>query len=264
MKHLKIFCFSPCGKTAVVADTVAKRVAARMGLDVTWADYTTPVKRSQIAAIQPDDIVLWATPVYAGKTPNVMLPFVREYMRGNGNPVIMLATFGNRSFDNALAEMASVVRAGGMKPVAAAAVVAEHAFAPDLGSGRPSADDKREMEMFADAIELSEEVRFVPGLADAPYYQPLKEDGAPARFLKALPQVNAEVCTHCGKCVKLCPVGSIRIDKMPSFSSPCIKCMACVKCCPVAAISIPDDDFQGHIRMLVGNMRSPKENLFIV
>lgn len=264
MKKIKVFCFSPCGKTAVAADTIALRLSSRLGMDVVWSDYTTPSLRSQIVGIEKDDIVIWASPVYAGKTPNVMLPFVKEHLRGKGNPVVLLATFGNRSFDNALAEMSSLVRNGGMNPVAAAAVVAEHAFVPELGFCRPSADDKRELEMFADAIDFGSGINIVPGVADAPYYQPLKEDGTPAKFLKALPVVDDSKCTACGKCVTVCPVGSVSLENVAVFSSPCIKCMACVKNCPEAAISINDADFKSHRRMLLSSMSDAKENVFIV
>lgn len=264
MRKIKLFCFSPCGKTAIVAETVANRMALRLGLEVVRAYYTTPVQRANIVGIEPDDVIIWATPVYAGKTPNVMLKFVKNYLQGKNNPVILIATFGNRSFDNAIAEMVSVVRDGGMRSVAAAAVVAEHAFASELGFGRPSPADFHEIELFADAINPDEEITDVPGYPDANYYQPLREDGTPANFLKALPMVDQSKCTACALCVSVCPVGSITVNEIACFHSPCIKCMACIKECPNGALTIDHPDFISHRNMLLSNMSSPKKNTFWV
>ena len=52
-------------------------------------------------------------PTYAGKLPNKMLPFVQEEILGNGALAVGLVTFGNRSFDNSLAELCACLEAGG-------------------------------------------------------------------------------------------------------------------------------------------------------
>ena len=263
-RQIHTFLFSPTGRTVRAARALVDRLGSRLGLPVVISDYTLPANRECIKPIEQDELVVWASPVYAGRTPNLLLSFVREVMRGDGNPVVLLATFGNRSFDNALAEMAAVVRAGGMRPVAAAAVVAQHAFAPDLGLGRPNTQDLDELRLFADNVEFSDEIRFLPGNADAPYYQPMRQDMTPARFLKALPEWNANACILCRKCASLCPAGAISISDAVHFSSPCIKCMACVNGCPTEAISIKDADFLSHRAMLTEHYQTPAENVFIV
>lgn len=47
-------------------------------------------------------------------------------------------------------------------------------------------------------------------------------------------------CVKCGKCVKLCPVGNIHINKKGKvkFGGKCIMCMRCVQSCPKAAINM--------------------------
>lgn len=60
--------------------------------------------------------------------------------------------FGNRSYDNSLAELCAVLEADGFHTVAAGAFVGRHAFTDALGEGRPDWDDRREMTAFAKAV----------------------------------------------------------------------------------------------------------------
>ncbi|MEI3362632.1 MAG: hypothetical protein V8R75_08680 [Oscillospiraceae bacterium] len=88
-----------------------------------------------------------------------------------------MVLFGNRSYDNALAELWSVLMNNGFHPVAAGAFVGRHAFTDKLGEGRPDWDDKRQMRQFAAQIagKLRSgrgETVAVPGVPDAPYYIP--------------------------------------------------------------------------------------------
>lgn len=44
-------------------------------------------------------------------------------------------------------------------------------------------------------------------------------------------------CTHCGLCVKLCPVNNIILsDGVPKWTDKCVQCLACINRCPVRAI----------------------------
>ena len=51
--------------------------------------------------------------------------------------------------------------------------------------------------------------------------------------------VDANVCTHCGLCAKVCPVGDIEFTDVPAWKndSSCTCCLSCYHHCPVHAIN---------------------------
>ena len=51
--------------------------------------------------------------------------------------------------------------------------------------------------------------------------------------------VDADVCRHCGRCAKECPVGNIEFDGLPTWKhdSSCTCCLSCYHHCPVHAIN---------------------------
>jgi len=51
--------------------------------------------------------------------------------------------------------------------------------------------------------------------------------------------VRKSRCTKCGKCVDICPTGSIRMEEYPVFADTCMGCFACVNMCPESAITCP-------------------------
>ena len=96
-----------------------------------------------------------------------------------------------------------------------------------------------------------------------PYYTPLKEDGTPAKFLKAKPLTRWEKCNRCGACARACPLGSIDKETMEAVGL-CIKCQACVRRCTVHAKYFEDRDFLSHVAMLEQNYTQRAENLVLV
>ena len=51
--------------------------------------------------------------------------------------------------------------------------------------------------------------------------------------------VDADVCIHCGKCAKVCPVSDIEFSETPKWKndSSCTCCLSCYHHCPVHAIN---------------------------
>lgn len=263
---IRVIYYSATGNTLQQLQQLVGMMQERWPQPATWHSYTTPADRQQWHTVEKGDVVVWGSPVYAGKLPNKLLHFVKEHLQGHGNPTILLTTFGNRSFDHALAEMVGIATANGLRPVAAVAMVAPHAFSHKIGKGRPSEADNEELRKFVNEIDLERTQPLpVTGEASAPYYQPLGEEMTPAQFLRAMPTIDHSRCNGCGKCASLCTMGSIQHngDSM-TVDGICTKCMACVKGCPQQAIAIYHPDFSSHIRMLEQHCRQPQPNSFFV
>ncbi len=52
-------------------------------------------------------------------------------------------------------------------------------------------------------------------------------------------KIDEKLCTGCGACVQICPVGAIEMNNGTAVvSDDCIDCGACLSACPVDAIEI--------------------------
>ncbi|MDO5016363.1 MAG: 4Fe-4S binding protein [Eubacteriales bacterium] len=271
--------YSPCGHTKRITINLAQQLVKGLELTLKEIDFTLPAARVQNYSFARNELLVIGFPTYAGKLPNKILPDIKARLKGNDTPVIPLVTFGNRNFDNSLAELCAVMEEAGFKPIAAAAMVSEHVFSEKLASGRPSQLDLEELADFGhkvltlikrgsseQALEIitddNPDHLLVPGEAKAPYYQPCGIDDKPVNFLKAKPKTHSDLCTHCGICAQVCPMGSIDPTDTNSVPGICIKCQACVKHCPTGAEYFDDEAFLSHVRMLEENFVEPKNNSF--
>lgn len=218
------------------------------------------------------DLVIWGTPVYAGRIPNRLLSYVQNHFVGNDALAVPVAVFGNRSFDDALIELRNILEANGFHTIAGAGLVAQHAFSRVLAIGRPDQTDREKIEEFATKIvEKTGMLKTLPQPIEVKgtnppevYYTPKGLDGKPTVFLKAKPKTNMEKCTHCGVCISRCPMGSINPNDPSDIIGICIKCHACVKRCPQNAKYFDDEQFISHKSMLERDFNRRAEPSFFI
>ena len=237
--------FSATGTTKKVVTTLAKKAAKELGAEYKEFAFDAPATRKAEKAFTADDLVVMGVPVYAGRVPNLIMPYIRDLVKGNGALAVPVVLYGNRNFDDGLMELRNLMRDNGFHPIGAAAIVGEHSFSKILGAGRPDADDMALVDQLANGViekvktmtEAPVEAVAVEGCDPIrPYYTPRDRHGEPIKdFLKAKPVTDPDKCVHCGLCARICPMGSINPENVSEVLGKCIKCCACVKRCPTGA-----------------------------
>ncbi len=257
MKLKKVWAvyFSGTGTTKKTVRRIAEAAAQALAVPCEAVSFTLPHQREERLRFGAEDLVIFGTPVYAGRVPNVLLPFLTEKVAGNGALAVPVVLYGNRNYDDALIELRDILRGDGFVPVAAAAFVGEHSFSRVLAAGRPDGEDELLMEGFAEAVArkvrrldaVPEEVLAVGGESPVrPYYKPRDREGNFINILKVKPKTDLTKCSECGLCAKLCPMGSINAANLAVVDGICIKCCACVKGCPEGAKYYDDAGYLYH------------------
>lgn len=267
IKRVCALYFSPTGNTERVVVALADTLAEQWGVPWVRMPFTSKVEREKELSFTDTDFAVIGFPTYAGKLPNKLLPELKARLRGTHTPAAAIVTFGNRSYDNALAELCAVLKGNGLYAVAGGAFVGCHAFSGALAGSRPNQKDIQDVKKLAAAIydkvkrmtELSTPVT-VPGEADAPYYVPKGTDGQPVKFLAAKPKTDSDRCVHCGVCAGLCPMGAIDLEDVFRVPGTCIKCHACVRNCTQHAKYFDDPAFLSHVAMLEQTFQLPRQN----
>lgn len=218
--------FSPTGGTARAAALLAEGI----GETASALDLCDPAFAPM--AFQKEDVCLVAMPVYGGRVPDLA---ARRFggCRGNGARAVVMAVYGNREFEDALAELQDLAEAAGFTVIAGVAAVAEHSIVREFGRGRPDQADAAVLRDMGRRLRerLAQQDSGAPALpGDRPYQ---------ACHLMPIGIRVSEACTGCGLCARKCPVGAIdpAAPSLPAKES-CISCMRCVAVCPSGARSV--------------------------
>lgn len=261
--------WSATGTTEKIVTAIAREIAGSV-TGFTSYDFTLPAARQSCPDFGPDDLVVFGTPVYAGRVPNVLLKYLAT-VQGNGALAVPVVLYGNRNFDDGLIELRDILEANGFHTIAGAAFVGEHAFSRTLAAGRPDAQDMETARGFAGKIlsMLSSGSWRTPVPVEGctplrPYYTPRDRKGNPVNILKVKPKTDMEKCDGCGICADVCPMGSIEHAQTEVVSGICIKCCACEKKCPKGAKYFDDPGYLYHKEELeLGYARRAEPALFL-
>lgn len=214
--------FSPSGGTKRACELVGGLFDAKEYVDLGGRE------RAQ-RHFSKDELLVLALPVYAGQMPAV--PGLLDGLKGENTPCVILATYGNRHYDDTLAQVKRILGEQGFRCAGAATVITPHIFAPSLGMGRPDGEDETVLARFAQAVKdkLAQE-----GWTEAAV--PGNPSPAAKKAVPVPKDRDWDTCLGCAICAKACPTGAMDLKTLLWADDKCISCMACVSACPTGAL----------------------------
>lgn len=225
--------FSPTRTTKRVLDLLGKE----FDVQIKEYDLTDFQKHNMELSFSNNDFVIFGFPVYSGRVPETYVARL-EKIKGNNTAGVIIGTYGNREYDDALLEMKNIASQSGFKILGAAAIVTEHSVVRKVGAGRPNEEDISVITEFAKGLKnkienmnelMSEDNLLING--NVPYRKYIHIPMAPR---------STSACNACKACCKLCPTGAIIYDsKIRTDKHKCIGCMRCIRICPKNARTLP-------------------------
>lgn len=243
IKRLHLVYFSPTGTTQSVLRAIAQSLNTENS-EIVEHDVTDYNFKDVELKFETDDFVLFGFPVYSGRVPQSFRDRLNG-IKGQCTFAVLIATYGNREYEDALLEMKNLAKENGFLAIGAAAVVTEHSVIRSVATGRPDAKDTAFIEDFS--MKLKKKITEITSEeSSAELYVTGKEPYRRYMKIPMAPVVSAS-CTACGLCVKKCPVGAINVYNPRKIDKEkCIGCMRCVRICSQKARHV------SKIKMVVG------------
>lgn len=214
--------FSPTGGTRRVSELLA----GALGGAARTIDLSDPALEASGASCAPDEVAVIAAPSFGGRVPEIAVQRLAK-VKGQGALAVLVCVYGNRAYEDTLAELQDAAEAAGFRVIAAVAAVAEHSILRQYAAGRPDAQDEEQLKGFAEKIaqKLSGGDASLPAIPGSRPYKPRGGSG--------MVPAASNSCTGCGVCAASCPVQAIdKDDPRKTDAAKCISCMRCVAVCP--------------------------------
>ena len=251
--------FSPTGGTKKVMTALQKE----FGKDVKEINLLSPENDYSVYSFGPEDVCLVGVPSFGGRVPAVVLERLRV-MKAEKAKAVAVVVYGNRHYDDTLLELKNELEALGFCVIAGVTANAKHSIFKQYGAGRPDADDKADLQKFAEEILCK-----LKSLKDADEIQPIAVPGNvpykeyPGHPLK--PITSQSGCVLCKSCVKKCPTAAIPWEAPnTTINDLCITCMRCIAVCPFDARSLDKAAVAGAAEKMAPAFAGRKPNeLFI-
>lgn len=232
--------FSPTQGTKKAAEILAEGLTQ----SPQYLDLTRRKFRKQVKVFKEQELLVAAAPVYGGQLPRIEEGLFTN-LKGNHTPCVLMAAYGNRHYDDTLAQMKKILTDRGFICIGAIAPVIPHIFSDKLGTGRPDQKDQEQIRRFAVLIKKRLQEAQMQGLKEITV--PGNPNPDPKIMKPVEKKLNREICTNCQICVQKCPVNAISRDTLEISAEKCINCMRCAKVCPTGARTFEAADVREYL-----------------
>jgi ferredoxin len=260
IKKVKLIYFSPTGTTQKVLESIAEGIAVE---DVEHINLTLPERVQHTIRPLSDELIILGAPVYGGRLPVDAINRFKQ-LTASSTLSVLVVTYGNREFEDALLELKNLAIELGFIPVSGGAFIGEHSFATKdvpIANGRPdSLDVQKAMDFGAKIKDKVTALQSPDDLLDLEIPGRFPYEAAGARSMAVSPVTQKDTCTLCGTCASVCPTAAISINEsVETKIELCIRCCACIKNCPEEARVMEDSKWKNIANWLNENCSTRKE-----
>lgn len=231
-----LFYFTGTGNSRYIAN----RIAGVTGDAV--VDMVNKIKSEETAPVLCDDRLIFVLPTYAWRIPKAVENWIRAVdFRGAGRAWFVMSC--GSEIGNAAKYNERLCMEKGLICMGTAAVVM-----PENYIAMFKVPDKTEANKIIEAADpviekisaMLKNGQSFPALRNT-FYGSLMSGAVNPMFYRFSAKAKAfrtdDKCIGCGKCARLCPLNTIRLEKgKPVWRGDCTHCMACISHCPVKAI----------------------------
>lgn len=226
MSVYKIF-FSPTGRSKKVIDAISKH----WDKEIKEIDLCLNPEQSEKLkglTFKKEDICFVIMPSYAGYVPVTAAKRFKN-LKSCGSKTIIIASYGNRHYDDTLLQMQDLAKEQGFHVIAAVTAVTEHSVARNIAKNRPDNNDLKTLQEYSQKIKNKIKTVSDDFELSLPGKRPFKE----ITKFPFEPKVEKEKCNKCGLCIKSCPVAAIdKENPLKTDYEKCISCLKCIEICP--------------------------------
>lgn len=213
--------FSPTKNTEKIVKIIASEIGEYKEIDLSKRNCNFELSFNE------EDICIIGVPSYGGRVPAIALQRIKHF-KANNTKTILVVSYGNRTYEDTIKELADNVSQSGFCCLGAISAVAKHSIMPQFATTRPDNTDKKRLIQFTKQI--------LNKMKTNSTYEKLKLPGNyPYREYHGIPlkPKTTKNCTNCKLCAKTCPVNAISMeDATITNKKLCISCMRCIKQCP--------------------------------
>ena len=204
---------------------IAKCIASALETDC--LNLNERIKAENTSSVQTEENVILVTPTYAWRIPHIVSGWLGKAELVGAKRIWFVMDCGSEignaaKYNQELAAQKALAYMG-----TAQIVMPENYIA--LFSAPDKQEAKAIVENAKPAIRsIIDCIRFMSSAINPIFYK---------EIVKADAFTVSDACIGCGKCVQLCPLNNICLDKdKPVWGSNCTHCMACICYCPKEAI----------------------------